>query len=188
MNIITTSILMFVIFFIVSFKTILDATKRNETSNILFCAVIADIIISIFVTIISVIISSTIILNQHLELVPHRYNLIAFKSKDFDKSTMSSGIFVSTYQKEGIRYYTMFMETADGIKNVMYEMDDDRVYIKESDNAFIEEYWLYHRYPAWVQKFYFIDELKINRDVHRPNKVVIHVPKGSIIREFSVSL
>lgn len=188
MNIITFPILTFVIFFALLFKTMLKSAKVNRSSSEILDSIIATSITSMVLTIVTVILSSTIILNQYLELVQHKYNLVAIKSKDFDKSTISSGIFVSTYEKEGTRYYTMFMETADGIKNVMYEMDDDRVYIKESNNAFIEEYWLYHRYPKWVQKFYFSSELRINSTVSRPHKVVIYVPKGSIVREFNISL
>lgn len=173
---------MFVIFFTIFFKS----TKKS-CSTLEDCIMVDGFMSGVITGMIAAILH--VHLDWYQELVPHKYNLISMKSKDFDKSTMSSGIFVSTYQKEGTRYYTMFMETADGIKNVMYEMDDDRVYIKESDNAFIEEYWLYHRYPAWVQKFYLVNELEIDTGGwRRPKKVVIHVPKGSIIREFSVSL
>ena len=182
LNVFTVSICIYIIIAIISYSS-----KWEDKDNRAPCGLfVIPTMIMLPLTLITICIGDCILI-EHVQL-PYEYDLVAIKSKDTDKTTTYQGFFVTSYTKDEVRYYSMFIEYPDGIQTKNYKMDDDSIFIKESDRAFVQEYWRFSKRKLWAQKFFLMPEYENDGHWREPAKVIINVPKGSILREFNVSL
>ena len=119
-----------------------------------------------------------------------KYDLVSFTTKSYNYAEGGAvclfPFFVGSYKEGSTPYYYYYMRTIDGIKFCKDQMDDDSVFLNETDDgsAYVEQIWTKISSPKWLIDFYGFS----NDSQHYKIKTVINFPKGTIKREFDTSL
>jgi hypothetical protein len=119
-----------------------------------------------------------------------KYDLVSFITKSYYYSEGSLGgafgFFVGSYKEGSTPYYYYYMKTIDGIKYCKDRMDDDRVFLNETEDgsAYVEQTWGKRSPPEWLINFFGFPNNPRNFKL----KTVICFPRGTIKREFDTSL
>lgn len=132
-------------------------------------------------------------LNKKEELVPFKYNLGALVNKVEKKSTANGSVFlfIGGYSSvsESIDYYQYMINTVDGLKMEKVRANGN-VFIKEVDDVnfvpFVEQYRTVYKIDGYVTNFCHRQDVSVK--VGGVEKQIFYLPKGSVLREYSVDL